>query len=91
MTQYIMSNVIDTLFSTLSPSLIFLLAKIMVGLTLYKWISLKVMGHTMISSNKRMSVEEYVEKRVPETFLIFYQTIYITSLLTNYEISRFVP
>jgi len=32
----------------------------MVGLMLWKWVPLKVVGHTIVSSNKRMSVEESV-------------------------------
>ncbi|KEH37703.1 hypothetical protein MTR_2g045445 [Medicago truncatula] len=30
------------------------------SLTLWKWVPLKVVGHTLVSSNKRMSVEENV-------------------------------
>jgi hypothetical protein len=41
----------------------------MVGLTLWKWVPLKVVGHTLILSNKRMSVEESVEKIVSLAFL----------------------
>lgn len=32
----------------------------MTSLMLWEWISLKVVGHTMVSCNKRMNVEENV-------------------------------
>jgi len=41
-----------------------------VGLTLSKWIPLKVMSHTLILSNKKMSVEDSIENRVSIAFLI---------------------
>lgn len=34
------------------------------GLTHWKWVPLKVMRHTLVSSNKRVSFRESVEKRV---------------------------
>jgi hypothetical protein len=41
----------------------------MVSLTLSKWVPFKVMGHTMVSPNKRMSLEGNVEKSMSLTFL----------------------
>jgi len=41
----------------------------MVGLTLWKWVPVKVVGHIMISPNKSVSVEESVENRVSLEFL----------------------
>ena len=41
----------------------------MVSLALWIWVPLKVVGHTLVSSNKRMSVEKSVEKRMSLAFL----------------------
>jgi len=40
----------------------------MAGLTLWKWVPLKVVGHTLVLSDKRMSIKESVEKRVSLAF-----------------------
>jgi len=41
----------------------------MISLTHWKWVTLQMVGHTLISFNKRMSVEEKV-------FLVFRQTLF---------------
>jgi len=47
-----------------------------VGLTLWKCVPLKIVGHTLIFSNKRVGVRENVEKRVSSAFL-FFQIIHL--------------
>jgi len=42
----------------------------MVGLTLWEWVPLKLVGHTLVLSNTRMSVEDSVEKRMSLTFIL---------------------
>jgi len=56
----ILRSASNTLFSTLSLTSTLLLGEINVGPTLWKWDPHKVVGPTLISPNKRVSVRESV-------------------------------
>jgi len=57
-----------------------------VGLTLWKWVSLKMAGHTLISSDERASVRESVEKRVSLAFLILsFKAISTSDFILSYQ------
>jgi len=51
-----MSSASNTFFSTHSRILTSLLAQIKVGITHWKWVPLKVVGHILVLSNKRVSL-----------------------------------
>jgi len=57
-----MLNLFNTLLNT-----IFLLVYIEMSHTLCKRVPLKVMGHTLISSKRKVSVKENIKKRVSLT------------------------
>jgi len=54
----------NTLFWTLFLALILLLGVINVGPTFWKWNPYKVVGHTLISPNKRVNAKESDQKIV---------------------------
>jgi len=61
----------DTLFLTLSLTPTLLLDEIHVGTIFWKLVPHKMVRHTWVSSNRRVSVKESVRNRMLLTFLIF--------------------
>jgi len=69
-----------TLSFELSLALTFLLGKINVRHILWKWNPHKVVGHTLISPNKRVTARESAQKRVLLAFLLIFILFFLSNL-----------